>query len=249
MPNFTNANVTGSTKINTCRTTSPTTVRVGDRLGHRIKNLVVAVNRELAVSSIEKSRQLKHRFSHAVYVLSMTVGLCQTVLTLHSLWSFIPYSVRPSDTPLILFFFWLLLPFAIHAYAFSLCKPSEWASGFCFIVFIFASYTPLHLDSHLLLFFSFFFFLSFEFEQDLQSALGPWMALYHLPFGHHNFLLTGYPFSPMSEDLIFRHSLCFILSIYLTFFECCCHGLLFSPLDLASLNSFCCLLVFYFCPI
>lgn len=157
MPNFTNANVTGSTKINTCRTTSPTTVRVGDRLGHRIKNLVVAVNRELAVSSIEKSRQLKHRFSHAVYVLSMTVGLCQTVLTLHSLWSFIPYSVRPSDTPLILFFFWLLLPFAIHAYAFSLCKPSEWASGFCFIVFIFASYTPLHLDSHLLLFFSFFF--------------------------------------------------------------------------------------------
>lgn len=53
---------------------SPTIVRVGDRLGRRIRSLVVAVNRELAVSFTEKSRQLKHRFSYAVFVLSTTVG-------------------------------------------------------------------------------------------------------------------------------------------------------------------------------
>lgn len=64
MFNFTNANVTGSTKTNTCRTTSPTIVRADARLGHRVRSLVVAVNRELAVFSTEKSRvQLKHKFS------------------------------------------------------------------------------------------------------------------------------------------------------------------------------------------
>lgn len=75
MLDFTNANVTGSTKTNTCRTTSPTIVRVDDRLEHRIRNLVVAVNRELAVFSTEKGLvQLKHRFSLAVFVLGTTVG-------------------------------------------------------------------------------------------------------------------------------------------------------------------------------
>lgn len=75
MLEFTNANVTGSTKINTCRTTNPTIGRVDDRLGHRIRNLVVAVNRELAVFSTGKSRvQLKHRLSLAVFILGTTVG-------------------------------------------------------------------------------------------------------------------------------------------------------------------------------
>lgn len=89
-----NSCVAGSTKTSICRMASPTIVRVADRLGHRIRNLVVAVNRELAVSSTEKSPlQPKHSCSLAVLVLGTTIGLCQT--TLHSLRLFL-FIQRPT---------------------------------------------------------------------------------------------------------------------------------------------------------
>lgn len=136
----------GSTRTNTCRTMSPATtvaVRVAGKLGRRQRRKrELAVNRRLAVSFIEKSRlQLKLKLS----CMSTHPNICiRCGFSLFLSYIFITLT-RHSFACFFLFPFMHIFSYAnsIASFLFSLCPTS-------------ASYTPLCLDSYLLLFFDSF---------------------------------------------------------------------------------------------
>ena len=138
---------------------SPATVaavRVAGKMGQRqTRNRELAVNRRLAVFFIEKSRlQLKLKLS----CMSIHPNIC-----LHCGFSlFHTFFYHPNQTLLCLLFpfpFMHIFSYAnsIASFLFSLCSTS-------------ASYTPLCLDSYLLLFFDSFFFSFRVFQRFLNSS-------------------------------------------------------------------------------
>ena len=143
---------------------SPATaaVRVAGKLGrHQRRKRELAVNRKLAVFFIEKSRlQLKLKLG----CMSIHPNICIRC----GFFFFVHFFHHPNQTLICLLFsfpFMHIFSYAnsIASFLFSLCSTS-------------ASYTPLCLDSYLLLFFIPCLSTFFKFEQDLQSAPGQWMG-------------------------------------------------------------------------
>ena len=129
---------------------SPATaaVRVAGKLGrHQRRKRELAVNRKLAVFFIEKSRlQLKLKLG----CMSIHPNICIRC----GFFFFVHFFHHPNQTLICLLFsfpFMHIFSYAnsIASFLFSLCSTS-------------ASYTPLCLDSYLLLFFDSFFYSAFQ---------------------------------------------------------------------------------------